>query len=165
VKRHPNSNGLLTWRNTIELTDVRWIQDKAGVLEREWSPGPVGQWSGDCPKLPFLAWYLATGGAIKLLHFDAIVNADHYMKQPGWHSAEKHNPSPPPVGAVVFYGKIDSNGKISKNQLGHEAISLGEGLVATTVGTDFHPKGPQDNAVMPFQAASRDPYLGYYLPP
>lgn len=29
MKRHPNSNGLLTWRNTIELTDVRWIQVKA----------------------------------------------------------------------------------------------------------------------------------------
>jgi cell wall-associated NlpC family hydrolase len=91
-----------------------------------------------------------------LQHFDAKDNAKHYMKQPGWHPAEHPNPSPPPVGAVVFYGK---NGD---NEYGHEAISLGNGQVATTIGMDHDHK---DNAVVAFQDASRGRYLGYYLPP
>jgi cell wall-associated NlpC family hydrolase len=152
-----------TGPNTAQATyeDLETLR-KAEVDDIEWTvstnkrlgPAPVGEWSGDCVKLPFLAWYLATG--IQLQHGHAKDNATYYMKQPGWHPAERPNPSPPPVGAVVFYGK---NGD---NEYGHEAISLGNGQVATTIGMDHDHK---DNAVVAFQDASRGRYLGYYLPP
>jgi hypothetical protein len=141
-----------TGLNTAQATpeDLATLR-AAGVLDREWGPSPlVGEWSGDCPKLPFLAWYLATG--IKLEHRHAFQNAEYYMEHPA-------DPSPPPVGAVVFYGK--TGGK-NGNPLGHEAISLGEGLVATTRGMDHDHK---NNEVMAFRDASQGDYLGYYLPP
>jgi hypothetical protein len=155
-----------TGPNTAQATyeDLETLR-KAEVDDIEWTvstnkrlgPAPVGEWSGDCVKLPFLAWYLATG--IQLQHGHAKDNATYYMKQPGWHPAEHPNPSPPPVGAVVFY---DKTGGKNGNPLGHEAISLGKGLVATTRGTD---RDYFDNAVMAFQDASQGQYLGYYLPP
>jgi hypothetical protein len=154
-----------TGPNTAQATeeDLDTLR-RAGVLDSAWTvstnkrlgPAPVGEWSGDCVKLPFLAWYLATDGIIELRHGHAIENATYYMTQPGWHPAERPKPLPPPVGAVVFYDKTGSN------KYGHEAISLGDGQVATTVGMDHDHK---DNAVVAFLDASRGRYLGYYLPP
>ena len=113
----------------------------------EWSPGPKGEWSGDCVKLPYVGWYYATGSqATNLVKGNAIDNYTHYKK------LGKVKSGAPPVGAVVFY-RVTS--------LGHEAISIGNGMVVTTRGSDGDGK---KNAVRSYTSWGSSVYLGYYLP-
>jgi hypothetical protein len=115
--------------------------------DAEWAPGPVGEWAGDCVKLPYAAWYFATNGSVQIAKGNAIDNYNHYK-------AQVHLGAPP-LGAVTFYDKT------AGNPLGHTALSLGDGTVATTTGLDGQHTA---NAITPYLSASSGAYLGYYMP-
>lgn len=116
--------------------------DQAYFGASEWSPGPVGEWSGDCPKLPYVAWKAA---GMTIVKGDAINNYSYYRN-----AGLIHTDGNPPAGAVVFFN-ITSHG--------HEATSLGNGMLATTRGIDGN---QYSNAIVPLSSYSY--YLGYYLP-
>lgn len=104
----------------------------------------VGEWSGDCPKLPYVGWFLATGNSRAILRNDAKVNYQTYK------SAGKIKTGKPPVGAVVFY---------DQSAWGHTAIALGNGLIVTTSGSDG---AEQKNVIRAYTRSAN--YLGYYAP-
>jgi len=118
--------------------------DLALFAKSEWSPGPVGEWSGDCVKLPYVAWHAA---GVTIQKNDAITNYDYYHSR---HLVTPPSAAAPPVGAVVWYNVTSD---------GHEAIYIGDGLVASTQGVDWNHK---PNIVKPYKSWSS--YLGWWLP-
>jgi hypothetical protein len=124
--------------------------DLALFSAAEWAPGPVGEWAGDCPKLPYAAWYHATGGAVRIQKGNAINNFNYY------NSRGLIRGGVPPVGAVTFYAATASNAN-----LGHTAISVGGGNVATTTGLDG---AGSANAIRPYNSVGGGAYLGYFMP-
>ena len=116
--------------------------DQALFAPSEWSPGPVGEWSGDCPKLPYVAWHAA---GVTIPKQNAITNYNTWVSQRG--ALPK---STPPRGAVVFY---------NITQWGHTAIALGDGFLATTQGLD---KGYLPNAIKSYNYFLN--YLGWVEP-
>jgi hypothetical protein len=125
-------------------------EDRSLFNNSEWGPADlVGEWAGDCPKLPYVAWYRATNGAVRIRKGNAIDNYRYYA------SLALIQQGVPPRGAVTFYAAT------STNSFGHEAISIGNGQVATTVGFD---RQGYANAVRSYTGASSGAYLGYYMP-
>ena len=116
--------------------------DRALFANSEWAPGPVGEWSGDCVKLPYVAWHAA---GVPILKNNALANYNYY------HGKGLVKGGTPPVGAVVWFN-ID-------RPLGHEAIYVGDGLTASTLGVDGNNK---PNVVKPY--TSWGSYLGWWLP-
>ena len=86
---------------------------------REWSPGPVNEWAGDCPKLPYAAVHFAAGR--DMLKGDAIANYRTYVARGVVRGGT------PSVGSVVYF---------NVTAWGHTAVYLGGGMVATTTNTD-----------------------------
>ena len=123
--------------------------DQSLFAPSEWAPGPVAEWAGDCPKLPYAAWYWATGGAVRIQKVNAINNYNFYAAR------GLIQQGVPPKGAVTFYAATPGN------SLGHTALSIGNAQVATTVGFDGEGRA---NTVTGYLAASSGTYLGYYLP-
>lgn len=117
--------------------------DRALFAASEWAPGPVGEWAGDCPKLPYVAWYAA---GVSIPRANAIVN---YRTWAGRNGGSLPT-SAPPRGALVFW---------NVTSYGHEAIGLGNGFVATTTGMDGN---YTPNAVRHYNAWSN--YLGWVMP-
>jgi hypothetical protein len=113
--------------------------DKALFANSEWLPGDVGEWSGDCVKLPYVAWK-AVG--ITIPKQDAITNY--------YNLRSRLQGGAPPRGAVAFY---------NVTSWGHEVIGVGNGFVATTQGLDgsYTPI-----TVKPWNSWSN--FLGWYLP-
>ena len=60
------------------------------------------------------------------------------------------------MGAVTFYAATPANGNF-----GHEAISIGNGRVATTTGLDF---AGTANTTAPYNSVGGGAYVGYYMP-
>ena len=111
----------------------------------EWAPGQVGEWSGDCVKLPYVGWYHATGGSPNLRKNSALTNYSYYK------SLEEVHDGAPPVGAIVWWDIA--------HPYGHEALALGNGMVITTRGMDGDHKR---NAIRRYDSYHN--YLGWYLP-
>lgn len=108
----------------------------------EWKPGPNGEWAGDCPKIPAIGW-LAAG--VITPRQNAITNYST------WKSQGRIQTGVPPRGAVVFYD-------IAK-PFGHTAISLGNGYIMSTKGTEW---SGERNTVVHYTGYSN--YLGWALP-
>lgn len=115
--------------------------DQSLFYAGEWSPGPVGEWAGDCPKLPYVAWYTA---GVVIQKRNAIDNYNYYKARGLVHAGN------PPVGAVVFF---------ALTSYGHEAVSLGDGLIATTNGMDGQGYA---NSITSLSAKAN--YLGWVMP-
>lgn len=81
--------------------------------------GPTGEWSGDCYRFAFLAWY--ANGIKPILAGTARAAGDAYQRAGRMHGGV------PPVGAMVFY---------TWSNAGHVGISLGNGQVMSTHGVD-----------------------------
>lgn len=114
--------------------------DSAAFTTKEWSPGPVGEWAGDCPKLPYLGWRAAGVTIPKnnaINNYNAVKNS---IKQ-----------GTPPRGAVVFWNIAAP--------YGHEAISVGNGYVVTTRGLDGSKAA---NEVVKYSYFGS--YLGWWMP-
>lgn len=110
-----------------EAALARYNQTSASTADRslfassEWKPGPVGEWAGDCPKLPYVAWRAA---GITVPKANAIVNYRTWKARKGGALPT----SAPPRGAIAFW---------NITSYGHTAVALGNGFVATTSGMDF----------------------------
>jgi hypothetical protein len=115
--------------------------DRALFAAKEWKPGPVGEWAGDCPKLPYLGWSKA-GVTIPKRH--AILN---YRT---WAAAGRIAQGVPARGAVAFW-------KLTKD--GHTALAVGNGFVVTTRGSD---NSRMANEVLPYTAFRK--YQGWVMP-
>ncbi len=115
--------------------------DRALFANSEWSPGPLGEWAGDCPKPPYVGWRAA---GISIPKGNAIANYHTYA------SARRIAGGAPPVGAVAFY---------NVTSYGHEVISLGNGLVFTTTGMDGNGTA---NTVRSYNYWAN--YLGWAMP-
>jgi hypothetical protein len=96
--------------------------DRQMFSTASWHPGPVGEWSGDCPKLGHVAWR----GARTLPSGNAIVQYRFYRDR------GRIKQGTPPAGALVFYDVA--------RPYGHVAVSLGGGRIATTIGLDWAEK-------------------------
>ena len=115
--------------------DARWFAPS------EWSPGPVNEWAGDCPKLPY-AVYKVFGLTVQKR--GAAKNLSYYQSRGLLKQGE------PGLGDIVFYPASAGNG-----WLGHEAIYVGNGRTMSTQGMDWSGKpnwlgylaGPQGNSV------------------
>lgn len=114
--------------------------DRALFADREWGE-LLGEWAGDCPKVPYVGW---RGAGVSIPKGNAIANYRSYA------NARRINSGTPPVGAVVFY---------NVTSYGHEAISLGNGLVFTTTGMDGNRSA---NTVRSYRHWSN--YLGWAMP-
>jgi hypothetical protein len=66
--------------------------DRALFANSEWAPGPVGEWSGDCVKLAYVAWHAA---GVPILKNNALTNYNYY------HGKGLVKGGTPPVGAVL----------------------------------------------------------------
>jgi hypothetical protein len=150
VVRNQTAVGACTARGAFVAADAavaRYGQvyasaaDQALFAAREWAPGPVAEWSGDCPKLPYVGWRAA---GVSVPKQNAITN--YYT----WRNAGRIHGGVPPRGAIVFY---------NLTSYGHTAISLGHGYVATTRGMDF---SRLPNMVLPYTYFSG--YLGWAMP-
>lgn len=115
--------------------------DKSLFSASEWSPGPVGEWSGDCVKLGYVAWHAA---GVWVPKSNAINNYAYY------HNRGLIHLGVPPTGALVFY---------NLTSLGHEAVALADGWVAATRGLDNQ---YLSNTVYPY--TSKPNYLGWAMP-
>ncbi len=117
--------------------------DRGLFADREWAPGPVGEWAGDCPKLPYVAWR-TTG--VTVPKSNAIDNYRTWRARAGGSLPT----SAPPRGAIAFW---------NVTSYGHTAVALGNGFVATTTGMDFD---GTPNTVRPYTYWSS--YLGWAMP-
>ena len=117
--------------------------DKALFAAGEWAPGPVGEWAGDCPKLPYVGWRAA---GVTIPKANAITNYATWKARRGGALPT----SAPPRGALAFW---------NVTSWGHEAIGLGNGFVATTTGVD---RNGTANTVRHYSAWPN--YLGWALP-
>ncbi|MEQ1702095.1 MAG: CHAP domain-containing protein [Ilumatobacteraceae bacterium] len=115
--------------------------DQTLFAASEWKPGPVAEWAGDCPKLPYVGWRAA---GVSVFKGNAINN--YYS----WRNLNRIQGGVPPRGAIVFY---------NVTSYGHTAISLGNGYVATTQGMDF---SNLPNAVKRYDSWTG--YLGWVMP-
>lgn len=97
-------------QNGAPTTVTRYFSD--------WVPGPDGEWSGDCAKFAYSAWYFGAG--VQIARGDAVVQYNAYRStiQQGT----------PPAGALVFWPTLTS--------AGHIAIADGVGGVYRTRGGD-----------------------------
>jgi hypothetical protein len=101
-----------------------WAQDTgdAGYFStNDWSPGPYGEWSGDCVKLTVAAYRHAnmtipTSGTARQMFYD--YQARGLIRQ-----------GAPPAGALVFYPN-------QAPPYGHIAVAVNGNEVATTMGLD-----------------------------
>jgi hypothetical protein len=116
--------------------------DRALFASSEWSPGPVGEWSGDCVKLAYVAWHAA---GVTIRKNNALTNYNYYK------SKRLVKGGTPAVGALVWFN-------IDKPD-GHEAVYVGDGLAASTQGVDGNHK---PNVVKAY--SSWGSYLGWWLP-
>jgi len=82
--------------------------------------GPGYDWSGDCSSYAALAWH--DGADVNIYFGNAAQMYQHYRGMPGFHTG-----GVPPRGALVFW---------QFSTLGHVMVSLGDGEVAGTQGTD-----------------------------
>lgn len=88
--------------------------------------GPAGEWSGDCYRFAFLAWYDAGKKALNGLR-TALRTAKRYKEL-----GKLKTKGTPPVGAMIFYTGV----RIGDEDFGHVAISIGNGLAVSTKGVD-----------------------------
>ena len=89
-----------------------------------WSWGqPYGEWAGDCPKLPGVAYARATGNNSYIPRVGDADDLANYYRSRG-----RVQGGVPPVGALVFYDIA--------RPYGHVAISIGGGQIVTTRGLD-----------------------------
>jgi len=117
--------------------------DRAQFADSEWKPGPVGEWAGDCPKLPYLGWVAA---GVTVPRANAITNYRTWRARQG----ASLPTSAPPRGAIAFWNVTSA---------GHTAIGVGNGFVATTTGLDF---AGSANDVKAYTSWSN--YLGWVMP-
>lgn len=89
--------------------------EAAAFSSADWSPGPIGEWSGDCIKFAYLAWNKATARG------DANAVYDYYARR------GMIRTSRPPRGALVFW---------NLSAQGHVAVSLGNWMAVGTQGVD-----------------------------
>ena len=122
---------------TYAASDVAQLFSSA-----EWGT-PYGEWAGDCPKLPYTAWFKATGRR-DILKYNAIQNYRAY------NSRGMIKGGTPSVGAIVYF---------DITSYGHTATYLGAGMIATTTNLDG---ARTPNAIRPMSAYAN--YLGWTMP-
>jgi hypothetical protein len=134
------------WAAIQAATRVGQVQasdtDARQFTAADWSPGPYGEWSGDCPKLGAVAW-AAAGVGVK--RGNAIGQYRAYK------DAGMIRQGTPPPGALVFFDIAQP--------YGHTGVSMGGGRIATTRGVD---NDRQPNAAMAISSYSN--YLGWAMP-
>lgn len=114
----------------------------------QWSPGPYGEWSGDCVKLGVAA-YRAAGKTI-------TSGSTAYNQYLAYKNQGAIKTGTPPIGALVFYDRT------STNSAGHVAVAVGADHAATTIGVDGQQK---KNEIRTTTAAGQGgAYLGWALP-
>ena len=92
--------------------------------------GPTGEWSGDCARFAFLAWY--ANGVTPVRASTAKAIADRYQ------AAGRLHGGVPPLGAEVFY---------AYSNLGHVGIAVDNaGTVVSTKGLDGNRSAIRMNA-------------------
>lgn len=116
--------------------------DARQFASSDWSPGPYGEWSGDCPKLGAVAWAVA---GLSVKRGDAIGQYRAYK------DAGMIRQGTPPPGALVFFDIA--------RPWGHVGVSLGNGRLATTRGYDGDGLANVVAAV-----SSYSNYLGWAMP-
>jgi hypothetical protein len=110
---------------TTATLSQRKILAKYGM---DWQPGgasPVGEWSGDGWRFASLAWMqqnLAPKTGVS-----ALAAVQYYARK-----GKLHKSGAPPAGAILFYTGAVVNGI----DVGHAAISIGNGQAVTTNGAD-----------------------------
>jgi hypothetical protein len=137
----------INWVNTTDWSVGHLGQTYASPAEAaqftkpDWSPGPVGEWQGDCAKFVYLAWgkHTATGNAIDIYH--------QYLSARMIHTF----PSRPPRGALVFF---------NRTSFGHVAISIGNWQAVGTQGLDNQ---VPINTIGTYNVNTPD-YLGWAMP-
>ena len=117
--------------------------DRTYFTNSEWTPGPVGEWQGDCVKLVYVSWKMAN---ITVPKQNAITNYNL------WKQKKSLGQGYPPRGDIAFW---------SVTAYGHTAIGLGDGYVASTNGLD-NQSPVNANSVKPYLSWSS--YLGWISP-
>lgn len=108
-----------------------------------WSPGPYGEWSGDCKKLAYVAYYRA---GLTLVSGNAKPTFDYY-----WARRSSKGGGYPLYGALVGWDIV--------RPYGHIAVAVGGNRVATTRGMDHDARA---NAILTTGSFSN--YLGWVVP-
>ena len=108
-----------------------------------WSPGPYGEWSGDCKKLAYVAYYRA---GLTLVGGNAKPTFDYY-----WANRSSKGGGLPLYGSLVGWDII--------RPYGHIAVAVGGDRVATTRGLDGD---KLTNAIRTTSSFSN--YLGWVVP-
>lgn len=134
--------GFVAAEAAIARTGQVWASstDQALFNASEWAPGPVAEWAGDCPKLPYVGWKAAGVTIPKRNAIDNYNAVKSSIRQ-----------GVPPRGAVVFWNIAAP--------YGHEAISVGNGYVATTRGMDGSKAANEVVKYTFFRS-----YLGWWMP-
>ena len=91
------------------------------ALFTDWAPGPYGEWSGDCKKLVWTAYYRA---GLSLARGNAKPTFDYYWAN----RSTRGTGSLPRYGALVGFNIV--------LPYGHIAVAVGGNRIATTRGTD-----------------------------
>lgn len=119
--------------------------DAAYFSSGDWAPGPYGEWSGDCVKLPVAA-YLKAGLRIPTAGSAAAMYRTYRDRG-------LIGTGVAPTGALVFWPSAAAG-------TGHVAISLGDGRVVTTNGYDTNKQANSIRAASYFGTSA-----GWALPP
>jgi hypothetical protein len=113
------------------------------ALFTDWTPGPPGEWSGDCVKLGSAAWHWSGRDPLR---GDAYAQYQAYLR-----AGKVRATGTPPMGALVWY-------KIAM-PWGHVNVSIGGGYAVTTNGVD---KNGYANSIKAISSYSN--YLGWAMP-
>lgn len=115
------------WSGTANVSTAR--KASAADINRTpwaWTPGPRGEWSGDCVAFAFLA--------------QGDLNLSMWVQGHAWQVAEYYRSQriartdgAPPRGSLVMWGKDPADA----GSVGHVAISAGNGWAIGTVGNDW----------------------------
>jgi hypothetical protein len=137
----PSTNAAVNWaRSYVGKTDATGADLTSYT---GWTPGPVGEWSGDCYYFAYRANVVA--GKRPLSGYSTAKKTyDEYQRR-GLVRTDRN----PPAGAIVFW---------NLTTYGHAAVATGQGTVVTTVGVDGARQAVVEKAIW------FDNYLGYVVP-